>query len=633
MRCSRLQHLALCSLLACCLFLGSPIAAQIEPEIDSVLNGLLEKHYTSTGVVGVTMAVSLPDQETWVGASGLANRDAATPMTSTNLFRIASITKTFVAATVLQLAEEGALGLDDNLEEWLPGRVPNGDNITLRHLLSHSSGLFNYTRDDGYISGVFAADEPVWTPDQIVDIALAHSPAFAPGTNTGYSNTGYILLGMVVEKAAQGTIAQEIRRRFLQPLQLENTYFDGLEQIPGGPLHGYDPRDSSLDVGEISYASVTAAQWAAGAMVSTASDLSKWAAALYGGQVLEAASLADMLANGLGVQSRTMSLGKAVGHEGVTPGFSALMFYLPERSVAVVILENDLVNPNGLFSTTVQKMWQTPAILARLIEDYPEDLPLLGDGWGEGMQVEISGGAAVPELTAGGPVYQGESAGAFQVTPESFLGWKADFRLGQPIDPLGYAALRFVFHPGSATGRSFQVTVGDKSASLLGRNRLEGIGVDLEVQDWQVVEVPLTTLLPNGVVGAIGFNGDLEGTFYLDDIRLVALEAPPAATAVLEKRLSARPTAVVLNQNYPNPFNSGTVIRFELPDSMPIDLALYNLSGQRVATLAAGGRMAGAYAVHWDGRDAHGRELASGIYLYRLQSGQRLETRKLILMR
>ena len=629
-----LLRFALCCLLLCSsLLLASSTAAQIEPEIDSLLQEILEDHHTSSGVVGVTMAVSLPSQGTWMGASGLANRDAATSMSPTNLFRVASITKTFVAATVLQLTEEGVLSLDDALEKWLPGLVPNGDNITIRHLLSHSSGLFNYTQDDDYINGVFEEDEPIWTPEQIVDIALTHPPTFAPGTNSSYSNTGYILLGMVVETATQGTIAQEIRRRFLKPLHLENTYFDGLEQVPGGPLHGYDPRQSSLDVGELSYASITAAQWAAGAMVSTVSDLAKWAEALYGGQVLQSASLTDMLTNGLGVQSRLTPLGRAVGHEGITPGFSSLMFYLPERKIAVVILENDMVDPNGLFGTTVQKMWQTPAILTHLIEAYPEDLLVLEDLLGDGLHVETTGGATPPELTANGPVYQGETAGAFQVQPEGFLGWKVNFNFDHPIgDPLGYAVLRFAFHPGTATGRSLQVTLGGKTASLLGRNRLEGIGVDLEAKDWQLVEIPLATLLPNVSIESIGLSGDLEGTFYLDDIRLIALDPPPSATAVFEEQSATRPISIILDQNYPNPFNSGTVIRFELPADMQIDLALYNLAGQKVATLVNRHHAAGLYTLSWDGRDDQGRELATGIYLYRLEADDRVEMRKLLLV-
>ena len=128
------------------------------------------------------------------------------------------------------------------------------------------------------------------------------------------------------------------------------------------------------------------------------------------------------------------------------------------------------------------------------------------------------------------------------------------------------------------------------------------------------------------------FSGNLEGTFYLDEIRLVAA-SPPRITAVLEDRTDALPQGFRLEQNHPNPFNSSTTIRFELPSSTEIDLAVFNLAGQKVVTLAQGHREAGTYSLKWDGRDDDERELASGVYLYRLEADERVETRKLLLLR
>ena len=135
-------------------------------------------------------------------------------------------------------------------------------------------------------------------------------------------------------------------------------------------------------------------------------------------------------------------------------------------------------------------------------------------------------------------------------------------------------------------------------------------------------------------IQAISFSGNLEGTFYLDDIRLVAAPPPLSATAVMEDHQSTLPQSFRLDQNFPNPFNSGTVLRFTLPQGDEIELAVYNLVGQKVATLTEGTREAGAYTLRWDGRDESGRTLASGVYLYRLQVGQQqVETRKLVLVR
>ena len=160
---------------------------------------------------------------------------------------------------------------------------------------------------------------------------------------------------------------------------------------------------------------------------------------------------------------------------------------------------------------------------------------------------------------------------------------------------------------------------------------LDGPRVDLAERAWQVVEIPLDALGPVGSIESIRLSGDLPGPFYLGDLRLVTVASP--ATAVRETYRAATTDRLALGQNYPNPFNGATVIRFDLPQGGPVDLALYNLAGQKVATLVAGYRAAGSYSVHWEGLDAAGRPLASGLYLYRLRAGTQMERRKLSLLR
>lgn len=127
-------------------------------------------------------------------------------------------------------------------------------------------------------------------------------------------------------------------------------------------------------------------------------------------------------------------------------------------------------------------------------------------------------------------------------------------------------------------------------------------------------------------------SGNLKGTSHIADLALVAA-APPANTAVREERTIARPVAFSVEQNYPNPFNSSTVIRFELDAAAEVELVVYNLAGQKIATLVRGMRQTGSYAITWDGRDARGLHLASGMYLYRLSANRRVKTRKLLLLR
>jgi hypothetical protein len=162
---------------------------------------------------------------------------------------------------------------------------------------------------------------------------------------------------------------------------------------------------------------------------------------------------------------------------------------------------------------------------------------------------------------------------------------------------------------------------------------LLGDRVDVDRKEWQLVEIPVEEFGLRRFIESIEFSGNLGGTFYLDDIRLVAARSPRPGTAVVESQDATVPEFLSLSQNYPNPFNPATSIRFDLSLPEVIDLLVYNLNGQKVATLANGHREAGAYTIRWDGRDDHGRELASGVYLYRLQVADRVATRKLMLLR
>ena len=258
------------------------------------------------------------------------------------------------------------------------------------------------------------------------------------------------------------------------------------------------------------------------------------------------------------------------------------------------------------------------------------DLSIADDALAPDWQVETQGGAQPVHFTAAGPVYQGEMAGAFQVAPESFVGWTLILHAPEPVSPVGYTALRFKMHVGAVTGEVLSVKIGNLSETLVGRNAREDMRLDLDSKDWQEVEIPLEGL--NQAIESIRFGGDLTGTLYLDDVRLVAA-TPSPPTAIVEEHTSTRPQSFALEQNYPNPFNSETAIRFALSTSEEVELAIFNLAGQKVAVLVDGRRLAGVYAVRWDGRDDGGRGLASGIYLYRLRAGQEVETRKLVLLR
>jgi enediyne biosynthesis protein E4 len=272
--------------------------------------------------------------------------------------------------------------------------------------------------------------------------------------------------------------------------------------------------------------------------------------------------------------------------------------------------------------------------LSKRIAVFPaEDLRILDGEWHSGWQVEGTEGVEV-DLGQSDMLYQGTTTSAFRVKSER-QSWAVAFRADVPVDTLGYTALRFAFHPGDTRTGAFKLlmmVINDRPVDLV-RESLEGVKVDLDVPVWQVVGIPLSALGLEGRIDSLKVIGNLEGTFYLDDIRLVA--ETPSPTAVTEVHTASLPQSFTLSPNYPNPFNSDTMIRFALPAAGDVDLTIFNLAGQRVAKLAQGMREAGTHTISWDGRDDSGRALASGVYLYRLQTGngQKVETRKLVLMK
>src|SRR3954468_19018805 len=221
----------------------------------------------ATGVPGAVLLVR-EGRRTIRLTSGHGNLKPKTPMRRRVRFRVGSITKAFVATAVLQLVGERKLALEDTVERWLPALVPNGERITVRELLNHTSGLFAFGGDREFVTQAFQDPLRVWTPQEIVAIATAHPPTFAPGAGWSYSDTNYFVLGLIVEAATGRPLASALRRRILAPLRLRATSLPTEPDIAGPHAHGYFLRPlEDVTVGSPSV------QWAAGALVSNADDL------------------------------------------------------------------------------------------------------------------------------------------------------------------------------------------------------------------------------------------------------------------------------------------------------------------------------------------------------------------------
>jgi D-alanyl-D-alanine carboxypeptidase len=321
---------------------------------DALDRALLE--VDSTVRHGVSAGVIAPGLGKWTGVAGLSHDDV--DITPDTRFEIGSVTKTFVAATIFKLIEEGKLTLDDSLGMWLPS-YPNVDGgVRIRQLLNHSSGIFDYVNNDTTaaltIDAYFYNPDKHWTPEEILE--HLGTPRFKAGTKTEYSNTNFLLLGMVIGKASGRPAAEEIRRRFLDPLGMTSTYLGWDEEIDGELAHGwaagFDPSDPTkqADISSIPLTAGLSLANTAGGVVTTAGDLVSWADALYNGRVLDSASMAAMMTIkstsegnlGLGVFRWQYYSKLLYGHDGAIPGYNSWMFTIPRDTVSVVVLLNSL---------------------------------------------------------------------------------------------------------------------------------------------------------------------------------------------------------------------------------------------------------------------------------------------------
>ncbi|UKD51151.1 beta-lactamase family protein [Amycolatopsis sp. FU40] len=286
----------------------------------------------SAGATGVQIR-SVRDGHSRTVTAGVSELDSRKPLSPTGRFRIGSTTKSFVATVTMQLVAEHRLGLDTPVERYLPGLLPRGNEITVRMLLQHTSGLYNYLRT---ISLASTDLEKVryqhFSPEQLVAIATAQPLDFPPGSKYSYSNTNYTVLGMLIERTTGHAWGDEVAKRILRPLGMHDTTVPGdRTRIPGRHAHGYQEMNGKLvDVSELN----PSVAGAAGEIISTTADLDKFVEALATGRLVPPALLGQMTTPrsaideyGLGLQTRTTPCGIPVfGHTGGIPGYGTVAF-------------------------------------------------------------------------------------------------------------------------------------------------------------------------------------------------------------------------------------------------------------------------------------------------------------------
>ena len=305
---------------------------------------------------GAEVGFVLPDGRAGSVSTGVADRETKQPLKTSDRLLAGSIGKTFVAATALKLVEEGKLKLDEKIERWLGNEkwfaaLPNAKEITLRMLLNHSSGLRNHVDDSSFLKAMFKSNGREIKYEELIAYVLNKKPLFPAGKGYNYSDTNYILAGMIIERAAGKTLYEEAAEKLLQPLKLERTIPSNSVMLPE-VANGYFENKPVIVGGK--FILNPQWEWAGGGFASTAEDLARWAKALYSGDALEPESLKEMLNStsvgegekyGLGVEIVESKWGKAYGHDGEFPGYLSDMRFYPKYKIAVALMVNSDETP------------------------------------------------------------------------------------------------------------------------------------------------------------------------------------------------------------------------------------------------------------------------------------------------
>ncbi len=334
---------------------SSQVAAQSAPESEPYVKGIeaiLATAY-STQAPGACVIVTRGDQVVYQGARGLADLELNVPLQSDMVFRVGSITKQFTAAAIMMLVEDGKLSLQDEITKFLPDYPTQNHKITVEHLLTHTSGIMSYTNIPGWMLTRVKQD---LTVDQLIDGFKDKPMEFAPGEKYKYNNSGYVLLGAIIEKVSGQTYREFIDERIFKPLGMQQSYYGSHSLIIPKRARGYD--GSPEQPQNAQYLSMTQ-PYSAGSLLSTVGDLARWNDALFSGKVVNQDSLAKMTTPyqlsdgsatgyGYGLGISDVRGHRAIAHGGGIFGFSTYGTYLPEHDIYVAVLSNStslLSNP------------------------------------------------------------------------------------------------------------------------------------------------------------------------------------------------------------------------------------------------------------------------------------------------
>lgn len=331
------------------------------------LQNKLDEWHKNGKFAGATLGVCTADGKCFSLATGFSDLEQQKKMKPTDLMLAGSVGKTYAAAVALQLVKEGKINLDEKVEKYLGqekwfSRLPNAKDITVRQLMNHTSGLVRYEFKDQFTKDLTANPEKVWKPEELLSYLFDTKANFEAGKGWDYSDTNYIVLGMIIEKVTGKTYYDLAKTRLLKPLKLNKTSpqdkreLKGLIQGYAGANNPFGGKDRVLENGW--FIINPQFEWTGGGMVSNAEDLARWAKFMYEGKAFDASLLPEMLDGvsapmlgketkyGLGVIIRPTAAGLSYGHSGFFPGYMTDVMYFPDKKISIAVQVNSSVPKN-----------------------------------------------------------------------------------------------------------------------------------------------------------------------------------------------------------------------------------------------------------------------------------------------
>jgi D-alanyl-D-alanine carboxypeptidase len=347
--------------------------------LEAVLDAHLRQWQAKTATPGVSVTITFADGTTWNGTAGMADVKTRRAVTPDTAFPVASISKTFTSALILDLIADGTLALDASARSYIPS-LPIDKRITIRELLDHTSGLRDFFLDPKIDKALQSDKARTWDP--AMSLRYIRTPLGTPGTIWHYSNTNYLILGMIAEAVVGAPVADQLRERFFGPLGMDATWYQAVE-TPRAPLStAYRLSATTLNAKPVSlsdgsavspFTSVITAAGAAGSIASTTSDLARWARALYGGDALTPAARTLLLGSvpqtarlhpripyGYAMQSITIAGQPTLGHSGRYLGARGAIRWLPRQQVAIAVLTNQSRADPGVLVADLLKVLFPP---------------------------------------------------------------------------------------------------------------------------------------------------------------------------------------------------------------------------------------------------------------------------------